>query len=421
MSLAFIFLITFLVMVYTRPYEVLPFLMGLKLTKVSGILALIFLFLENYRKGVVWREKSFRLFFYIIVLSVALLPISWWPGKSLDFLKSNYLKVFLVFFALLVVVNRSERLNTLIVTIFFSTTFVAMRIIKAYASGMVTYDLDGTRRVIGVGTLADSDPNHMSGVLAMALPMGLYLLYTRKDPFKRLFYLLSLLSIVAAAVFTGSRGGFFALAVGFLTFFFSLYRGRIGRFIVISALLGTITFAMMPAMYQERILSIFSERDYNFVDVRGGRLAIWKRGINAMIAHPQGVGIKNYTLAEAEERRKMGITGRWMVAHNSFIQVGVELGLIGLLLYILFLRSGFTNLKRAQGLAMQRGDRNAILCIYAVRSSLMAFLVSSFFLSQAYYWSLYIFTALTAIIKFTLQKEERRIHDGQDQPALRVA
>ena len=72
-----------------------------------------------------------------------------------------------------------------------------------------------------------------------------------------------------------------------------------------------------------------------------------------MLANPLfGVGPEQFPAAEGTlspfaERQQFGIGVRWNAAHNSFIQIGAELGLPGLALFIAIIASAFAALRRA--------------------------------------------------------------------------
>src|SRR5258708_30859415 len=64
-----------------------------------------------------------------------------------------------------------------------------------------------------------------------------------------------------------------------------------------------------------------------------------------------GVGAMNFQVAEGTispmgRRQEYGVGVRWGAAHNTFVQVGAELGIPGLLLFVGLLGSAFVSLRR---------------------------------------------------------------------------
>lgn len=403
-SITFVLLVVAIVFIYVRPYEVVPALEQLKITKVSLFAALVFSFLEGHRKGFLLKEGGFRIVFALQLLAAALIPFSLWPANSYDFWINTYIKVFMLFYLFLLVATDFQRLNLLIKTIFLSCSVVALRAVAAFASGNVIYDADGTRRVYGISMLSSTDPNDMALAFAMAVPLGLYLAYASKGAWRYIYAALALAN-TAAIVFTGSRGGYLGLISCLSIFFFSVYRKKKGRLIALALAAALIAAVFVPEEYKERFNSAFDSSDYSYADEKAGRIAIWKRGVRSAFENPMGTGIKTFTITEGERRREEGFTGRWNSAHNSYIQIAVELGLLGFTLYIMLLWSGFKSILKVLSAPEGEGMGAHRLCAYALAASLIAFSVSSLFLSQAYYWNQYFFVALAiGLRKVTLDK-----------------
>jgi O-antigen ligase len=147
-----------------------------------------------------------------------------------------------------------------------------------------------------------------------------------------------------------------------------------------------LTLMLLP---HSNIIARFAEltggSDYNF-EARDGRWPIWKRGIGLMLTHPfLGVGVGAYEIANAVT------SNSWKTAHNAYIQIGVELGVGGLIAFFLAirhaLRSGwkvrvFTAPKEGadsdERLAFDHLLATAALC------SLIGQLCAAIFLSMAY-------------------------------------
>jgi O-antigen ligase len=74
---------------------------------------------------------------------------------------------------------------------------------------------------------------------------------------------------------------------------------------------------------------------------------------------------------------------RWNAPHNSYVQIGAELGFPGFVLYLAAIASAFAALRRSGGDLAP-----------ALTASLLGFAVGSFFLSLAYSDMLYTLVAL---------------------------
>jgi O-antigen ligase len=117
-----------------------------------------------------------------------------------------------------------------------------------------------------------------------------------------------------------------------------------------------------------------------------------------MVEHPfVGVGGGAFHIAEGVTR---GAAGTWWAAHNSYLQVGAELGLGGFVLFFWFLYSALRNTRTTIRLVAGRnGGEDTARMARGLESSLWTFMVGALALSQAYAYVLYILVALTIVVK----------------------
>ena len=241
-----------------------------------------------------------------------------------------------------------------------------------------------------LGRLYYYDANDLATLIATAMPIALYFLLGQRRPLVRLLAVAGLLILSVGLIRSGSRGGFIALLavalfvlLGFTTI---SARARVAGLIAILA----VVFAAASDRYWEQMQTIINPRqDYNLTSDEG-RLKVWKRGVDYMLDHPVlGVGGQNFAVAEGTisplaRRRELGRGVRWGAAHNTFIQVGAELGIPGLLLFLGVLVTAFRSLRRVA----RRAPELARLS-QALTAALIGFLAGSIFLSLAYHDMLY--------------------------------
>ena len=103
-----------------------------------------------------------------------------------------------------------------------------------------------------------------------------------------------------------------------------------------------------------------------------------KRSVFLMLRHPLlGVGIGNYSM----------YSNRAKATHNSYTQVGAEMGITAAIIYLLFVVAPLKPLRGIGGehLGMKKKPRFYYLAI-AFQASLIAYMLASFFASVAYLW-----------------------------------
>ncbi len=249
------------------------------------------------------------------------------------------------------------------------------------------------------------DANDFALLAVTAMPLGLYFLFrSGRSPLARTFDAAGLTVLLIAFVWSGSRGGFLALLAAYLLFLLR-FRGLPARWRVVGATVAAVVVtAVAGPQYWDRMGTMMSPlEDYN-VTSPTGRMEIWDRGVGYMLDNPVfGVGAANFAAAEGilsprAHLQELGIGIRRSAPHNSFLQVGAEMGFPGFFLFMAFLVSIFWTLLRVEGPRRGRSPptalpRRAVLS-EALVVSLAGFMVGAFFLSLAYSSMLYMLAAL---------------------------
>jgi len=327
-----------------------------------------------------------------IVLLVALsVPGSLYPGASASFLLKDYLRSVI----LMVLVAASIR-GLSDVRRFAWLQLAGVTLLSAVVVARAQMGADGRLRDV-----AYYDVNDLALLIVCTLPLVLYLWRKPAGPWSRALLAAATVFLMVALGKTGSRGGFLGLVTvgGYLLL---RLRGvstlqRVATVALLAILLSTLA----SDKYFERMGTMLHlSQDYNWSGKsETGRLAIWRRGLGYMIDHPfLGVGAAAFPVAEgtlapeAQEQRRYGRGFKWSAAHNSFVQIGAELGVGGLVLFVALLAAAFRTLGRLR--RAQAPEIGVIAQIFT--ASLVAFVVTACFLSQAY--SAYLYTLLGMIL-----------------------
>lgn len=245
-----------------------------------------------------------------------------------------------------------------------------------------------------LGSLVYYDANGLGMILVVTLPFVVYAWRRARTTLLRAAAIGVMGVYVLALVKSGSRGAFLGLVgvsiVLLVTFRAIPKKTRVATVAVIFLVL----VVSAGRQYWGFIDTLKHPTEgYNFTS-EGGRIAIWERGISYMLSHPvTGVGPRNFTFAEsqispqaiaAHALGKWGASGR--APHNSFVEIGAELGVFGLAFFITMLVLAFRTLRRAG-----RGERDgpalpksASALAQVLIAALTGYVVSGFFLSEAY-------------------------------------
>jgi O-antigen ligase len=175
------------------------------------------------------------------------------------------------------------------------------------------------------------DPNDLALTLALSLPMSYYLTLRRKGIICWI-YRVQIVAAIGTTFLTASRGGTFCMMIALSLIVWTLHtlpaRKRIG---IVAVMMVTMAcaIAMVPATSWKRLGSAAEEVSQGTLN---SRTVLWKAGLNEFRTTPfGGIGAGAYPEASAK------VIGRpWAfvpVAHNSFISVLVETGVIGMAIF----------------------------------------------------------------------------------------
>src|SRR5262249_22575994 len=130
---------------------------------------------------------------------------------------------------------------------------------------------------------------------------------------------------------------------------------------------------------------------YDAAGLWGARWGVWQTALRLMLENAViGVGAGGYETAEGLSH---GVRGKWSAAHNAFLQIGAELGLVGLGLFIFLVYRALKNCRLPQ-----HGPPDTGWLARSVELSLFGCIVVGFTLSQAYSNILYILIAISVVL-----------------------
>jgi O-antigen ligase len=205
-------------------------------------------------------------------------------------------------------------------------------------------------------TAGDTDPNDLAMTLALALPMAWYLGTTHRQTLVRWISRAYLPVGVLAILLTGSRGGLLTMIVALLVVPLTMDRLTTGRLVTAVAMLAIsagLAAAYIPHTIVERLSTTGAEVETGDL---GNRRVIWRAGFHAFERRPlTGYGTSGFKRAVTPE---LGAASN--VAHNTYLSVLVEQGIVGLIPYLLM----FVAVYRAIG-RLPKLERRFALTLFA--------------------------------------------------------
>ncbi|MEK7452794.1 MAG: O-antigen ligase family protein [Patescibacteria group bacterium] len=233
------------------------------------------------------------------------------------------------------------------------------------------------------------DPHTFALYLGILIPftIGFFFYNNRK---KKFFYILSILVMLLALLFTFSRGAYFGLIlslifiIGLYFFYFKIKLNK-KFFLFTPVVVVMLLLSFSNSVFGERFSSSFSLSDIS----NTGRIQIWKTSIDIFLDNPIfGVGLGNLPIFfDPTTSVKSPIN-----AHNTYLDILSELGLIGFLLFIGFFIYSFIFL------SYKKDHFNFLR--FGIIWSLVWFLIHSFFETSIF--SLQVFTSLCFVLALSL-------------------
>lgn len=325
------------IFVFSLPWERLLVLPGIAIIpRVTGALALGLALLAVVVSGRFRRWHPFHLAALLFWIWAGLNLLIYHSGERLPAKFWTYAQLLLVLWMIWEIAPSERRVRGLL------TAYVFGAYVAAFDTLLIYRRQAGALRRFAAG---GADPNDLAMVLALALPMAWYLGMTYRQPLLRWACRGYIPLAIVAIGLTGSRGGMVAATVALLIVPLSMTQlspGRLVSAIALVGVAGALAVIYIPETLLQRLSTIGTELEGGRV---GGRGKLWMAGLEAFRAHPLGgYGTGHYKSAITP------ILGQAaQVAHNSYISVLVEQGIVGFLLYMAMLVSVFHSVMKLRG------------------------------------------------------------------------
>jgi O-antigen ligase len=320
--------------VFTLPWERLVSLPGLYIvSRATGALSLGLTLFAVVMTGRVrrWRAYHVAAFLFVIwaAISVWVSGIPQIPQKYWTFVQ-----LFAVVFMMWQLAPSPERVRRLL------EAFALGGFVPAFATIALFVQSHGSLRRFSA---AGADPNSLAMTLALVMPIAWYLSLTTERPLRRWIYRSYVPIGLVATALSASRGGLIAwvVALAIIPLTMKLSPGRLAAVMAMMAVSAVILAVYVPENIVERLSTTGSSLGSSVQGGGlGGRVRFWIAGFHAFSLKPlAGYGTGGFIRAITPE---LGADA--LVAHNSFISVMVEEGLVGLLLFLFMLLAVFREL-----------------------------------------------------------------------------
>jgi O-antigen ligase len=267
----------------------------------------------------------------------------------------------------------------------------------AAAYGIISPPAPTSEQELARATGTIGDANELAAVLVPAVVLGLVLAaYARRAPMLRLLCIVAAVLCVVGTFLSLSRGGLIALSFALIAMVFVGGRWRM------QALVATVLIALVTLGWFEFVASQAARDRITHVHGGAGRSDIWTVGWRMVRANPiGGVGLGNfqsesvhYLLAPGAIKRSDFIVDTPKVAHNTYLQVLAELGIVGLVPFLMIVITAVLCGLRAARRFAARGDPRMELLARGLVVALLGMLAADFFISEEFSKQLWLLLGL---------------------------
>jgi probable O-glycosylation ligase (exosortase A-associated) len=322
--------------------------------------------------------------------AIVTVPFSIWPGGSVAFLTGQYFKTLAIFWLLSHTAVTLLRLRQVAWSLSLMAVGLAMFTIYNYASGVFIDQAANQDRVVGNEGALTKNPNDLALMVNIIIPLTAALLLSSMHAAVRATLLGMLALEGLTVILTFSRGGFLTLGAIILVYMWKLRRRaeRVWMYGLLVVVL--LCVPLLPSTYFDRMSTII----HTEADSTGSAGERWTDMMIAMkhaFSSPiVGAGVGMNVLAMNEARG-----GGWRPVHNVFLELTLDLGVPGVLVFVALLVACLKSTIQVQQRAARSPDMKTLgQLAEGIQISLLAFTLAALFHPVSYHPYFYYLAAL---------------------------
>ena len=397
-SFAFWMICCYLFFEYVRPQSIIPALDILPWAQLFIILSGLGWLVDDKKQWVSNSANKWMVIFFIVIVVSS--SQAYWPSISYEYLADFYTWL-IIYFLIINIVNTKERLYIFLL-IFFAASF------KLSVFGAKTWVMRGFS-FTDWGMMGPPGFFQNSGELAIQMlvfgGVSWYFFRSIKPHLSGWkLWVVGSFSVTAAmtVMASSSRGG----QLGLFVQLYQIYlRGKLTfRAVLIVMIIVVIGYFLMPSEQADRFKTIGDDKTSQ------QRLLYWARGWDMMKDHPlTGVGYFNFVPYFERNYPRSMLYPRAQLPHNIFVQVGADLGFVGLFVYLVLVAQIFLNGRAIRKITNdKKGEITKLgLLSKGVEVGFLGFLVAGQFVSVVYYPFMWIQLALMVSLRTVAEKSCR--------------
>ena len=366
------------------------------------LLSTIFVGIDILRKQE--KLKTMKFFLLLIAYIIVTIPLVEWPGSVIRHGLENYSKVGMFFLFTISIVDTEKKLRIfmfifLVCQIFRVVEPAYLHITTGYWGDLAYSHKDGS--LISLNRLSGSpsdvvNPNQLAWVIVSIIPFMYYLAWQGNKTLK--FVFLSVLPVlIYALMLTGSRSGLLSLFAVIIAIIILSEKKvmNIAIWAVIALPVFLIISTYLSADLRERYMSLFDPTVAGR-DTAMGRLEGVKKDLATIFNKP----LVGHGLGTSREVSANFLRGKAQIAHNLYVETLQEIGLIGFVIFMQFIRTLFNSLTEAKK-KLTEGMASSDSFLIRLILSIQAWVIMDLFYSLSCFglssWEWYLFGGVATV------------------------
>lgn len=317
---------------------------------------------------------------------------------------------FLFFVAIMILVDSRERLENTVLWATASMGVVSLYLIKEWLGAVGTYGI-GYRP----GWVA-GDPNMFSASALIVLPLMMCPIRYARKAWQRYGAIFSLGLTLVSFVLAASRGGFIGLTAMLLWQTKSWKRRLIAIGLIVAIV--AVCFALPHSPLDRLLKPDASDKESSNI-----RLQLWSVSDKIFHDYPVfGVGLYNFPVY-MHKYLPPNVDLEFVVPHNTYLEAAVELGTVGVGLFLGVILCSILGAGRLRAMAIAAGDEYLTLLTTGLGSGIVGFASAVMFLSakhaKFFWFAVFLSACVVPLVRQSwLEKaqEEELALDGEISP-----
>ena len=385
-ALPFWSIMAFTAVLLFSPQTYVPALAPLRPALLIIVIGVLSYVSDRWARGlpIIEWNREISLIVGLAAVATMTVPFSLWPGGSLAVL-SDFAKTAAIFVLLSHVVTTIARLRLAAWLLTWMAIGLGLFALYNFMTGAMIDQGANQDRLVGSEGALTKNPNDLALMVNLLLPLTTGLFLASKDTWQRVVLFAAIGVEAVTVVLTYSRGGAVTLAVILLAYLWKL-RGRSERSWIYAGLLAAfLALPLLPSSYFDRMSTI--------TNVEADRTGSAQERITDMIiagktilANPiigAGMGMNMLVMREAR--------GGWLGVHNVYLEHALDLGLIGLGIFLVLLWSSLRAVAQIQNDA---SPPELFFLAQGLQISLIAYATAALFHPVSYQYYFYYIAGL---------------------------